>query len=247
MQMKIVVPARYNSSRLPGKPLLPLAGKPVFVHVIERIIGAGFPLEDVILATDDQRIVESANSYNIPVMLTSDKHPSGSDRINEVAQQLGWNDHTIVINVQGDEPLIPSALISELAKFVSLNSKFDMCTLATSISDMLDYKNQNIVKVVHDINNKALYFSRAMIPFCRDGGMPSRVLRHIGIYAYRVASLKSICELPVCELENTEKLEQLRVLYNGMSIGVATVKQAPPHGVDTYDDYLKIKSLLGDI
>lgn len=245
--MKIVVPARYNSSRLPGKPLLPLAGKPVFVHVIERIIGAGFPLEDVILATDDQRIVESANSYNIPVMLTSDKHPSGSDRINEVAQQLGWNDHTIVINVQGDEPLIPSALISELAKFVSLNSKFDMCTLATSISDMLDYKNQNIVKVVHDINNKALYFSRAMIPFCRDGGMPSRVLRHIGIYAYRVASLKSICELPVCELENTEKLEQLRVLYNGMSIGVATVKQAPPHGVDTYDDYLKIKSLLGDI
>lgn len=247
MQVKIVVPARYGSSRLPGKPLLLLAGKPIFVHVIERIMEAGFPLEDVILATDDQRIVESANSYNIPVMLTSDKHPSGSDRINEVAQQLGWNDQTVVINVQGDEPLIPPTLISELAEFIKSKRQFDMFTLAAPVKEIADYENPNIVKVVHDINNKAVYFSRAMIPFCRDGGMPSKVLRHIGIYAYRVASLKSICELPVCELESTEKLEQLRVLYNGMNIGIAIADQIPPHGVDTYDDYLKLKTLLGDM
>lgn len=247
MQVKIVVPARYGSSRLPGKPLLLLSGKPIFVHVIDRINEAGFLLNDVILATDDQRIVDAANFYGIPVMLTSNKHPSGSDRINEVAKRLGWDDQTIVINVQGDEPLIPPVLITKLVDFIKSNRQFDMFTLATPITESADYKNVNIVKVVHDVNNRALYFSRAMIPFCRDGGTPPEVLRHIGIYAYQVASLKSICKLPVCMLENTEKLEQLRVLFNGMSIGVANVDQAPTHGVDTYDDYLKLKNILGDI
>lgn len=247
MQVKIVVPARYGSSRLPGKPLLSLSGKPIFVHVIERIKEAGFSLNDVILATDDQRIVEAANFHGIPVMLTSSQHPSGSDRINEVAEQLGWNDQTIVINVQGDEPLIPAALITKLTNFIISNRKFDMVTLAVPITEMDDYKNANIVKVVCDINNRALYFSRAMIPFCRDGGMPSEVFRHIGVYAYQVASLRSICKLPVCKLENTEKLEQLRVLFNGMSIGIAIADQTPTHGVDTYDDYLKLKAMLGDM
>ena len=244
-QLKVVVPARYGSTRLPGKPLLELNGKPVYWHVVQRVIEAGISLDNIVVATDDQRIINSAIKYSIPVQLTSNEHVSGTDRINEVALKKCWDDDIIVLNVQGDEPLIPYQLISDLAKFTYENVNFSIATAVTPIKSEEDFKNPNVVKAVLGENNLALYFTRSACPFNRDSPKDyTNAYRHIGIYAYRVGALHQFCSYHESTLESYEKLEQLRALSHGMSIGAIVIDNAPPHGVDTIEDYEELKLLM---
>jgi 3-deoxy-manno-octulosonate cytidylyltransferase (CMP-KDO synthetase) len=243
--IKVVIPARYGSSRLPGKPLLALNNKPMYWHVVQRVLEAGIELKDIVVATDDQRIVQSARNESIPVQLTGTEHVSGTDRINEVATANGWADDVVVLNVQGDEPLIPHQLIFNLAEFTCKNSNFSITTAVSPIRSEDDYINSNVVKAVLGEENRALYFTRSASPFNRDD--PKSYLhayRHIGIYAYRVGALKEFCSYPESTLEGCEKLEQLRALSHGMTIGTIVIEDAPPHGVDTVDDYNKLKLLM---
>jgi len=243
--VKVVIPARYGSSRLPGKPLLELCGKPMFWHVVQKAVGAGFTLEDVIVATDDERIVDAAEGLDIPVMLTDAKHASGTDRLNEVATAKQWADDTLIVNVQGDEPLIPSILIRQLSEFASVSPQFDICTVITPLKSLGDLNNSNLVKVALGEHNRAVYFSRSPIPYHRDEPESlSDIYRHIGIYAYTVKGLRSFCSFPESQLEKWEKLEQLRALSNGLTIGVTRFDQAPPHGIDTEQDYNNIKQIM---
>ncbi len=243
--IKIVIPARFGSSRLPGKPLLQLCGRPVFWHVFQRAIEAGVPPEDIVVATDDERIYSEAVKWSIPCIMTSAVHASGTDRLYEVVSKLNWNDETLVINVQGDEPLIPSQLIQQLIQFTIESPFFDITTVVSPIQSIGDVMNVNIVKVALGENGRAIYFSRSPIPFNRD--KPASIksaYRHIGIYAYSVTSLRQFCQFPESSLENMEKLEQLRALSNGLSIGVTLVEEAPPHGIDTEKDYINVKSIM---
>ncbi len=242
---KVVIPSRYGSSRLPGKPLLDLAGKPMFWHVVQKALQAGFAVEDVVVATDDQRILDVANQLNIPAVLTSVEHASGTDRLNEVAEYQGWRDDTLVINVQGDEPLIPAALIRQLYDFTQTQTEFDIHTVISPLQNQEDATNPNIVKVALGENNRAVYFSRSPIPYDRENPQSIKHLfRHIGIYAYRVSSLKTFCAFSESQLEKLEKLEQLRALSNGLMIGATIIEQAPPHGIDTIEDYYHIKEMM---
>ena len=245
-QLKVVIPARYGSTRLPGKALLELNGKPVYWHVVQRVIEAGISLDNIIVATDDQKIIDSANKYSIPIMLTSREHVSGTDRINEVALKSGWGDDVIVLNVQGDEPLIPHELISNLADFSYDNVDFSIATAVSPIKVEEEFINPNVVKAIVGENNRALYFTRSTSPFNRDSPKDyTHAYRHIGIYAYRVGALHQFCSYPESTLESYEKLEQLRALSYGMSIGVLIVSNAPPHGVDTIEDYQSLKIIMG--
>ena len=244
-KLKVVVPARYGSTRLPGKPLLKLNGKPVYWHVVQRVVEAGISLDNIIVATDDQRIINNATMHSIPVLLTSSEHVSGTDRINEVALKSGWDDDVIVLNVQGDEPLIPHQLISNLAKFSVNNVDFSITTAVSLIKTKEDFINPNVVKAILGEDNRALYFTRSASPFNRD--FPddyTYAYRHIGIYAYRVGALHQFCSYPESTLESYEKLEQLRALSHGMSIGAIVIDNAPPHGVDTLKDYEELKLLM---
>lgn len=244
-KIKVVIPARYGSERLPGKPLLQLSGKPIFWHVFQRVVEAGVSHQDIVVATDDSRILSKASQLSIPCIMTDVNHVSGTDRLNEVASKLDWDEEVLVVNVQGDEPLIPSSLIHQIIDFTRENSLFDITTAITPLHSVEDMHNPNIVKVAVGENNRAVYFSRSAIPYCRD--KPESIdtaYRHIGIYAYSVKSLRQFCLYSGAVLENTEKLEQLRALSNGLSIGVTTVEQAPPHGIDTEEDYLKVKIIM---
>ncbi|EMQ2878784.1 3-deoxy-manno-octulosonate cytidylyltransferase [Vibrio navarrensis] len=243
--VKVVIPARYASSRLPGKPLLELDGYPMFWHVVKQVQQAGFASSDIVLATDDQRIVDSAKLLDIPVVLTSINHASGTDRLNEVSELMRWCDDTLVVNVQGDEPLIPSELIKQLAEFALQSNDFDICTAISPLHSINDLNNSNIVKVAMGEDHRAMYFSRAPIPCHRDE--PSSladVYRHIGIYTYRVKTLRDFCSFPESRLEKWEKLEQLRALSNGLTIGAIYLDVSPPHGIDTEEDYYKIKQQM---
>lgn len=243
--VKIVIPARYGSSRLPGKPLLELNNKPVFWHVVQRVLETGANLQDTILATDDVRIEQKAKQLDIPVLMTSSEHVSGTDRANEVAEALNWSDDTIIINIQGDEPLVPSSLIKALIDFASKNLQFDITTVAAPINAIDDFDNPNVVKAIIGEQNNALYFTRANAPFNRDNPLSfSSAFRHIGIYAYKRASLSKFCLFPESVLENYEKLEQLRALSNGMRIGILKIDQVPAHGIDTFEDYQTIKQFM---
>jgi 3-deoxy-manno-octulosonate cytidylyltransferase (CMP-KDO synthetase) len=246
VKTKIVIPARYGSSRLPGKPLLELDGKPLFWHVVQQSLKAGFAAEDVIVATDHSAIVQAAKQLDVPVVLTDVHHASGTDRLNEVARRKHWPDKTLVINVQGDEPLIPSELIRQLAVFSQASPQFDICTVVTSLQDEPEAcHNPNVVKVAIGADHRAVYFSRAPVPYHRDAPEhPERMYRHIGIYAYTVESLKLFCSYPESELEKLEKLEQLRALSHGLRIGVMPYHSTPHHGIDTEQDYLTIKQLM---
>jgi 3-deoxy-manno-octulosonate cytidylyltransferase (CMP-KDO synthetase) len=245
IQVKVIIPARYGSTRLPGKPLLLLKNKPMYWHVVQRVLEAGVEIQDIVVATDDDRIVKSALSEAIPVQLTSENHVSGTDRINEVAMLKGWEDNAIVLNVQGDEPLIPHTLISDLAAFTSQNPHFSITTAVSPIKSECDYLNPNIVKAVIGEENRALYFTRSSSPFNRDEPKSfSDAYRHIGIYAYRVGALNEFCSYSESRLERCEKLEQLRALSNGMSIGAIIISEAPPHGIDTIQDYEKLKLIM---
>lgn len=242
----IVIPARYGSSRLPGKPLKLIAGKTMIEHVYRQAEKSGF--ESIIVATDDQRIADCVTGFSGNAMMTRDDHPSGTDRLAEVATLSGWDDDDIVINVQGDEPLLPPETIRYLAE-LSANSAAPVSTLACQIHEVADVFNPNIVKVVMDHRGYAHYFSRAPIPYNRDHFAEKSLgntayYRHIGIYAYRVNTLKKIPTLSVCPLEQAESLEQLRPMYHGIEIQVGILEDAPPHGVDTQQDLLHVEAIL---
>ncbi|UUM30463.1 3-deoxy-manno-octulosonate cytidylyltransferase [Vibrio japonicus] len=242
-KIRVVIPSRYGSSRLEGKPLLEILNKPVFWHVYQRCCEAGFHHDDIVLATDDMRIFQKASELGLNVVMTSSNHDSGTDRIFEVATLLDWNDQDIVINVQGDEPLIDPVLIRQVGDFAKNRNEFDIVTAVTSIDSLNDFQNPNIVKAILGLNNLALYFSRSPTPYNRD--LPSctdLAFRHIGIYAYSIEVLSKFCSFGEAPLEAYEKLEQLRAISNGLRIGACHYHGELSHGVDTLPDYLAIKT-----
>ncbi len=245
-----VVPARYASTRLPGKPLLDIAGKPMVVRVLERALASG--AQAAWVATDDQRIADAVTAAGGKVVLTRADHSSGTDRLAEVASTLGLDDDVIVVNVQGDEPLIDPQLIMDVATLLRDNPDAAVATMAHPIHDAADFCNPSVVKVVCDRRGLALYFSRAPIPWARDdfaarGASPDTllpeglpVLRHIGLYAYRARFLHRYAQLEASPLERWEALEQLRVLWHGERIVVGVTPTAPAAGVDTPEDLQRV-------
>lgn len=243
MHFKIVIPARYASARLPGKPLLDIAGRPMVVRVADRALSTG---AEVVVATDDRRIFDAVTTYRQRVLMTRADHASGTDRIAEVARQLGWADDEIVVNVQGDEPLIEPDLIREVAENLAQHPEAAIATACHPIHDEAAMLNANVVKVVLDRSGYALYFSRAPIPYPRDALARQRApgYRHIGIYAYRVSFLRAYADLQVAPIEQCESLEQLRALWHGYKISVAVTRHAPAAGVDTQEDLDTVRALL---
>jgi len=249
----VVIPARYASTRLPGKPLLDIAGKPMIVHVCERALEAN--AEHVVVATDDVRIFDTVSALGLQVVMTDPEHQSGTERIAEVARTLNWDDSTIVVNLQGDEPLIPPSYIRDAAMALAGQSQAGIATLAAKIIEADEIFNPNAVKVVLDKNDYALYFSRAPMPWNRaqfpdhhvidDKALPH--LRHIGLYAYTVGFLQRYCEWSASPLESIESLEQLRILWHGEKVLVKIVEQTPEAGVDTEDDLWRVALRLGQI
>jgi 3-deoxy-manno-octulosonate cytidylyltransferase (CMP-KDO synthetase) len=206
----VVIPSRYASTRLPGKPLKDIAGKPMIQWVYEQAAHSG--ATEVIVATDDERIAAACRSFGARVELTSTEHASGTDRIAELARRFDWSDDQIVVNVQGDEPLISPLCIAQTARLLAWHPQAAIATLVAPLDSEAEFRDPNFVKVVTDKDGWALYFSRAPIPWPREGALPKGALRHIGLYAYRAAGLKTISAAPLCALEDTEKLEQLRAL-----------------------------------
>lgn len=249
MHFRVVIPARYASSRLPGKPLADIGGRPMVLHVLDRALQAG--AESVVVATDDVRVLQAVEAAGHQALMTSPDHQSGTERLVEVAETLGWSDGTLVVNVQGDEPLIAPALIREAARQLVLHDDAVMATLAHPIHDHADFVNPNVVKVVADEAGYALYFSRAPIPWPRDAfatqqPMPHEfgALRHIGLYAYRVGFLRTYASLASSPLERYEMLEQLRVLWHGHRISLGVTPIAPAPGVDTPEDLARVRALF---
>lgn len=260
MRFRVVIPARYASSRLPGKPLADIGGRPMVLHVLERALQAG--AESVVVATDDVRVQQVVEAAGFQAMMTSPDHQSGTERLVEVAEAQGWPDDTLVVNVQGDEPLIDPELIREAARQLVLHDDAVMATLAHPIYDHADFVNPNVVKVVPDQAGYALYFSRAPIPWPRDAfatqsansnkvgaaGQPMPhdlgALRHIGLYAYRAGFLRTYASLSPSPLERFEMLEQLRVLWHGYRISLGITLTAPAPGVDTAEDLARVRRLF---
>lgn len=250
MAFKIVIPARYSSTRLPGKPLLDIAGKPMIQHVFERATESN--ATDIIIATDDERIKHVAQSFGADVCMTRTDHISGTDRLAEVASLRNFNDQDIIINVQGDEPCLPAALINQVANDLASHHDADIATLYSQIMQEKQVFDPNVVKVVMDGQGYALYFSRAPIPWMRDHFDQQSTLppdlphyRHIGLYGYRASFLTHYSELRPCILEREESLEQLRALYYGKKIHLTAAKINPGHGVDTEQDLLEVRQILG--
>lgn len=247
---RVAIPARHDSARLPGKPLRLLAGLPLVLHVHRLALRAG--AGEVVIATDDERIRAACEAGGAAVEMTSARHPSGTDRLAELAELRRWPDDAIVVNLQGDEPLLPPALIGQVAALLAADSGADVATLATPIASLDEYLDPNVVKVTARGDGRALYFSRAPIPWRRDdapAGLASQqghagARRHIGLYAYRVAALRRLAALPPSPLERLERLEQLRALEYGLAIAVAEAVAAPGPGVDTPDDLARVERLL---
>jgi 3-deoxy-manno-octulosonate cytidylyltransferase (CMP-KDO synthetase) len=247
---KAVIPARHASSRLPGKPLLDIGGKPMVVRVAEQALQS--QANEILVATDHPDIVSACQQHNIPVLLTRSDWPTGTDRLAEVVKHCNWPDDTVVVNVQGDEPLIDPQLINLVADTL-LQSDQDIATCGHPIHTWADFTNPNIVKIALKENLEALYFSRAPIPFPRDyfstqqwpssAPTPHMGIRHIGLYAYRAHFLKRFQELPISAIETLESLEQLRALAHGFRIKVCMIQQTPHPGVDTPQDLERIRSL----
>ena len=238
---KVVIPARLGSTRLPRKVLRELGGKPVVRWVWEAAQQAG--AEEVLIATDAPEVQEICEAFGAQVRMTDAAHQSGTDRINEVARAAGWSRETIVVNVQGDEPLMPPALVRQAAQLLADDAEAHIATLCHSLHDPSDFANPNVVKVVTDRRGYALYFSRAPIPWKREGSTREAprlseglAHRHIGLYAYRVGALAEFSGLPPAPLEDCEALEQLRALYHGFRIKLGVTDQPPPRGVDTEED-----------
>jgi 3-deoxy-manno-octulosonate cytidylyltransferase (CMP-KDO synthetase) len=247
---RVVIPARFGSTRLPGKPLQKLAGKPLlqWVHAIAVESGAA----EVVIATDDERIMAAAALFGGNARLTSLTHVSGTDRIAEVALQAGWGEEDIVVNLQGDEPMMPPGLVRQVAQILEANGEAAIATLATRIGSVQALLDPNVVKLVTDRAGRALYFSRAPIPWGRDtapAGIVSQrgyqgARRHLGLYAYRVSALRRLSLLPPTPLELLEKLEQLRALEHGMQILVADAQGQPGPDVNTPEDLARVELLL---
>jgi 3-deoxy-manno-octulosonate cytidylyltransferase (CMP-KDO synthetase) len=237
-----VIPARYASTRFPGKPLADLAGKPMVVRVCERARQSG--AQPVCVATDDERIAAAVRAAGFDARMTRAGHPSGTDRIAEAAAQLGLADDAIVVNVQGDEPLIAPQLIARVAAALAEHPKASVATACHPLHDAAAFANPNVVKAVLDAEGYALYFSRAGIPFARERGA-APAYRHIGIYAYRVDFLARYASLAPAPLERAEQLEQLRVLWHGYRIAVAVSDEDAPPGVDTPQDLEAVRRMLG--
>ena len=250
MSFRVVIPARYSSSRLPGKPLLDIAGKPMVQHVYERASRCG--ASSVIVATDDQRIADAVKDFGGEVCMTSAAHPSGTDRLAEVVERMGYADEDIVVNMQGDEPLIPPELIKQVAIDLAEFKDASIATLCTPIHEVAELFNPNVVKLVMDKHNYAIYFSRASIPWHRDAfalnqnELPTGIeyYRHLGIYAYRGAFLKHYSSLQISPLEQIESLEQLRAIWHGYRIHVSVANEAPGMGVDTAEDLELVRLIL---
>jgi len=241
---RVVIPARYASTRLPGKPLRLIGGRPMLQHVFERAQRSG--AASVIIATDDPRIEQAARDFGASVCMTSTEHTSGTERLGEVVVRMGWRDDEIVVNVQGDEPLLPPGLINQVAGDLAGHADAVVATLAHALADPEESRDPNVVKVVRDRNGYALYFSRAAIPFRRDPDAAGHdgFLRHIGLYAYRAGFLRDYGTLEPAPIEQIEKLEQLRVLWHGLRIHVDLAAELPGHGVDTEADLLLVEKLL---
>lgn len=248
---KVVIPARYASTRLPAKPLLDLGGKPMVVRVAERARLSG--ADEVLVATDHPEVKAAAEAHGVPVLMTRADHPTGTDRLAEVVALSGWDDATLVVNVQGDEPLIEPEVIALTANRLA-QSGADISTVAHPIADAADFFNPNVVKVVCRGDGEAAYFSRAPIPYARDhfareqGGatLPPDfpACRHVGLYAYRAAFLKAYAGLQLAPTELFESLEQLRALWHGYRIAVALIDAAPAPGVDTPEDAERVRKLF---
>lgn len=238
MAFVVIIPARYASSRLPGKPLADIAGKSMIERVYQQAMLSG--ASQVVVATDDARIEAEVLRFGGQVFLTSAEHNSGTERLAEVVTQLNLTADTIVVNVQGDEPFIPPSIIKQVATNLAAQSKANMATLAVAIDSIEEIQNPNVVKVVCDQQGYALYFSRSAIPFDRDSAFSADIVadyrRHIGIYAYRAEFIQRYVQWPASRLEQIECLEQLRVLWQGEAIHVATALETPAVGVDTPAD-----------
>lgn len=251
MNFDVIIPARYASTRLPGKPLLDIAGKPMVRHVFERAQES--QANRVIIATDDSRIYKAVDAFGADVVMTKDTHPSGTDRLQEVVEQLELPDDAIVVNVQGDEPLIPSLLIDQVAANLAEHPEAGIATLCERIHDLESVLNPNVVKVVFDQQGFANYFSRAPIPWARDCftedekrlSDKAEYYRHIGIYAYRVSFLRDYVTWSPSMTEQVECLEQLRALEHGVSIHVDVARVPPKAGVDTEADLERVRVELG--
>jgi 3-deoxy-manno-octulosonate cytidylyltransferase (CMP-KDO synthetase) len=245
-QFRIVIPARYESTRLPGKVLLDIAGKPMIQHVWNRAIESG--ASEVVIATDTDKVAVAARDFGAEVCMTSADCNSGTDRVAEVCAKLAWSDEIPVVNVQGDAPLIPPESIRKVAGLLLDNPAAAMSTLCVALRDQQEYLDPNAVKVVFDQFGKALYFSRAPIPATghgSEGAIPGKIgWRHLGLYAYRVNALQTLSKTPPCELELTERLEQLRAMWLGMDILIAVDEAANAPDVDTAEDLQRVEALL---
>lgn len=251
LKFHIVIPARYASERLPGKPLLDIGGKPMIQRVFEQSQKAG--AERVIIATDNADIYQAAEGFGAEVVMTSTDHLSGTDRLEEVVSTLEFDDDDIVVNVQGDEPMIPASLIQQVAGNLAEHPQAGIATLCERLHDIDSVLNPNVVKVVFDEHGFASYFSRSAIPYARGAmcekppRLPSQTeyYRHIGMYAYRVSFLKQYVSWVPSMTEKTEKLEQLRALSHGVPIHIDVAEQSPPAGVDTLEDLERVRALIG--
>ncbi len=250
MDFTVIIPARMASSRLPDKPLADIAGLPMVVRVAQR--AALSQASRVVVAADDARIVAACQAHGVEALLTHQDHPSGSDRLAQACQLLGLAGDALVVNVQGDEPLIAPALINDVARVLAERPEASMGTAAHAIQELAEFTNPNVVKVVLDAQQMALYFSRAPIPWWRDGlsegsfaALPTPApLRHIGIYSYRARFLQQFPQLPPAPIETLESLEQLRALWHGHRIAVHITHAAPGPGVDTPEDLERVRRLL---
>lgn len=244
----IVIPARFSSSRLPGKPLLKIHGREMILRVVDQAKKVqGF--DDLCVATDDVRIAELCRAEQIDVVMTSPEHPSGTDRLSEVARIKGWAADDIIVNVQGDEPLLPAQLVLQVSQLLEQNTQCSMATLCEPIHSLEEFQRNSIVKVVMSNTHEALYFSRATIPYDRDGAsaeapeLKQPAYRHLGLYAYRVKLLQEYVTWPMGQLEKLESLEQLRVLENGHRIAIAVAEANLPPGVDTQQDLDRLNQM----
>ncbi len=251
---KVVIPARYDSTRLPGKVLLDIAGKPMLEHVYQRAVESG--AEEIVIATDSKKVFDTAKGFGAKSCMTSSDHCSGTDRIAEVCEHYQWPDDAVIVNLQGDEPLIHPDLLFQVANDLLEHPDVSMSTLCTPIVEYTELFDPNVVKVVRSKDQCALYFSRASIPWNRDrfasipdldkasNDISSHYFRHLGIYCYRTSFLNAYSEMESCDIEQDEALEQLRVLWHGHKIYVSITDKPPGHGVDTKEDLLRVTRLL---
>ena len=242
MRFRVGIPARYDAQRLPGKPLALIGDKPMIQHVYEAALRSG--AEEAVIATDDDRIAACGRGFGARICMTSKTHTSGTERLAEAAVILGWPDEDIVVNLQGDEPLMPADNIRQVAQNLDAQAEAKVATLCARIADAAELDNPHIVKVVTDANGFALYFSRACIPWRADDKAEAAHLRHIGLYAYRVSYLKIFAKLPRTLLETEERLEQLRALWHGARIHVAMADAETVPGVDTPEDLARVGRLF---